>query len=293
MASSEEMSFINNDTPDKIKMEVSTFPSMPRVGIKLRKALLKETDVSITEIEEILRHDPGLAANVLRVANSAYFGLSTKVGSLKQAVMLLGVKRFAQIAISACMSKTMEKAVEGYNLSPGELWLHSIAVSNTAEALAKDRKFAETDDVFTPALLHDMGKLVLGKFVKEELQKIESIAAKGVSLDIAEHMVLGTDHAEIGALILAKWFFPIDIVNAVRWHHNPESKKNSNLQSDIVYLSNQMCQSNADIDSASRQFAMPSSVVLKRLGIKLDQYKTMAEKAHSWMKKLSDTLTFD
>jgi putative nucleotidyltransferase with HDIG domain len=266
---------------------------MPRVGIKLRRALLNEDDVSITEIEEILRHDPGLATNVLRLANSAYFGLSTKVGSLKQAVMLLGVKRFAQIAISACMSKTMEKAVEGYNLSPGELWLHSIAVSNTAEALAKDRKFAETDDVFTPALLHDMGKLVLGKFVKEELQKIESIAAKGVSLVIAEHMVLGTDHAEIGALILAKWFFPIDIVNAVRWHHNPESKKNSNLQSDIVYLSNQMCQSNADIDSASRQFAMPSSVVLKRLGIKLDQYKTMAEKAHSWMKKLSDTLTFD
>jgi putative nucleotidyltransferase with HDIG domain len=293
MASSEGMSLINNDIPDKIKMEVSTFPSMPRVGIKLRKALLKENDVSITEIEEILRHDPGLAANVLRVANSAYFGLSTKVGSLKQAVMLLGVNRFAQIAVSACMSKTLDKAVEGYDLSPGELWFHSIAVSNTAEALTKNKKFAETNDVFTPALLHDMGKLILGKFVKKELQKIESIAAKGVSLVIAEHMVFGTDHAEIGALILAKWSFPVDIVNAVRWHHNPERIKNSNMQLDIVYLSNQMCQSNADIDSASGQFAMPSSVVLKRLGIKLDQYKTMAEKAHSWMKKLSDTLTFD
>jgi hypothetical protein len=65
------------------------------------------------------------------------------------------------------------------------------------------------------------------------------------------------------------------------------------MQSDIVYLSNQMCQPNADIDSASRQFAMPSSIVLKRLGIKLDQYNEMAEKAHSWMNKLSDTLTFD
>ena len=292
MASSEEMSFINNNIPDKIMMEVSAFPSMPRAGFKLR-ALLNQMDVPLTEIEKILRHDPGLATNVLRLANSAYFGLSTKVGSLKQAVMLLGVKRFAQIAVSACMRKTMGKAVEGYDLSPGELWLHSIAVSNTAEALAKDRKIVETDDVFTPALIHDMGKLVLGKFIKEELQKIESITSNAVPLDIAEHMVLGTDHAEIGALILAKWSFPIDIVNAVRWHHNPESKKNSNMQSDIVYLSNQMCQSNADIDSTSGQFAMPSSIVLKRLGIKLDQYKEMAEKAHSWMKKLSDTLTFD
>jgi putative nucleotidyltransferase with HDIG domain len=292
MASSEEVSTINNDIPDKITMEVSTFPSMPRAGLKLR-ALLNKVDVTVNEIEEILRHDPGLATNVLRLANSAFFGLSTKVGSLKQAVILLGVKRFAQIAVSACMSKTMEQAVEGYDLSPGELWLHSIAVSNTAEALAKNRKIAETDDVFTPALLHDMGKLILGKFVKEELQKIESITSNAVPLDVAEHMVLGTDHAEIGALILAKWSFPIDIVNAVRWHHNPEAIKNSNMQSDIVYLSNHVCQSNADSDSASGQHAMPSSVVLKRLGIKLDQYEKMAEKAHSWMKKLSDTLTFD
>ena len=114
------------------------------------------------------------------MANSAFFGIPQKVGSLKHAVTLLGVKRFAQIAVSACMSKTMDKAVEGYGLSPGELWLHSIAVSNTAEALAKYKKLTETSDVFTPALLHDMGKLVLGEFVKEESQKIQSLVAKGV-----------------------------------------------------------------------------------------------------------------
>ncbi len=227
------------------------------------------------------------------MANSAFFGIPQKVGSLKHAVTLLGVKRFAQIAVSACMSKTMDKAVEGYGLSPGELWLHSIAVSNTAEALAKYKKLTETSDVFTPALLHDMGKLVLGEFVKEESQKIQSLVAKGVPLVIAENMVLRTDHAEIGALILGKWFFPSDLVNAVRWHHNPERIKNSNLQSEIVYLSDLLCQSNGDSNSADGQFIMPSSVVLDRLGIKLEQYEVFAEKAHSWMKKLSNTLSFD
>ena len=292
MTSSEGMSSINSDIPDKIMMEVSTFPSMPRAGFKLR-ALLNKVDVPLTEIEEILRHDPGLATNVLRLANSAFFGLSTKVGSLKQAVMLLGVERFAQIAVSASMKKTMEKAVEGYEMSPGELWLHSITVSNIAESLAKNRKIAGTYDVFTSALLHDIGKLVLSKFLKEELQKIKSITANAVPLDVAEHMVLGTDHAEIGALILSKWSLPFDIVNAVRWHHCPERIENSNIQSDIVYLSNQMFQSNANSDSASGHFAMPSSVVLKRMGIKFDQYKAMAKKAHHWMEKLSGELTFD
>lgn len=282
----------DKDISDNIMRKVSTFPSMPQTGIKLR-ALITEKDVSIEEIERILRHDPGLAANVLKLANSAYFGIPTKVGTLKHAVMLLGVKRFAQIAISACMNKTMDKSIEGYGLFPGELWLHSIAVSTTAESIAKNKKFAENNDVFTPALLHDIGKLVLGEFVKEDRQKIDSLVAKGIPLVIFENMVLGTDHAEIGALILNRWSLPSDIVNAVRCHHTPELIKNSNMQSDLVYLSNLLCQSNGDSKSADGHFTLPSSVVLDRLGIKLEQYDVFAEKTRSWIKKLSDTLSFD
>ena len=292
MELSEEKRPIKNDIPDEIMIKVSSFPSMPGAGIKLR-ALLAEEDVSMDEIEGILRHDPGLSTNVLRLANSTFFGVPRKVETLKHAVLLLGIKRFAQISVSASMSKAMDKAVEGYDQSPGELWLHSIAVSTTAEALARHKKFAETNDFFTPALLHDMGKLVLGEFVKKEFQKIQSITAKGVPLDIAENMVLGTDHAEIGALILGRWSFPSDLVNAVRWHHNPERNKNSTTKSDMVYLSNLVCQPHADSDSADGQFITPSSIVLDRLGIKLEQYKVIAEKALNWMKKLSDTLTFD
>jgi len=240
MATSEEMNLTNKNIQDKIMKEVSSFPSMPRTCFKLR-VLINKVDVSITELEEILRDDPGLSANVLRVVNSAFFGLSAKVGSLRQAVMLLGIERFAQIAVSASMKKTMEKAVEGYKMSSGELWLHSIAAANIAESLGKYIKIDGIYDVFTSALLHDIGKLVLSKFLKEELQKIKKITENAVPSDVAEHMILGTDHAEIGALILSKWSLPFDIVNAVRWHHCPERIISSNIKSDIVYLSNQMC----------------------------------------------------
>jgi len=292
MEFSEERKPIENDIPDKIMEKVSSFPSMPRAGVKLR-ALIAEKDVSLDEIEGILRHDPGLAANVLRLANSAFFGVPRKVGTLKHAVALLGVKRFAQIAVSACMSKTMDKAVEGYGLSPGALWVHSIAVSNTAETFAKYKKVDESNDVFTPALLHDMGKLVLGEFLQEESQKIKSLVEGGVPLDIAENMVLGTDHAEVGALILHRWSFPNDIVDAVRWHHNPERIQNSNLQPEIVYLSNLLCQSRGEGDSTDEPLTMPSSVVLSRFGIKLEQYEVFAEKTQRWMEELSDTLVFE
>ncbi len=282
----------NSDIPDKILQKASTFPNMPKAGIKLR-ALLSKKDVSIDEIERILRHDPGLAANVLRLANSAFFGMPAKVTTLKHAVILLGVKRFSKIAVGACMYKTMDTAVEGYGLSPGELWLHSIAVSTTAEALAKNRKLAETNDFFTPALLHDLGKLVLGKFVKAEQPKIDSLVAKGVPFVIAEKEVLKTDHAEIGALILSKWSFPDDLINAVRWHHYPEGIENSNLHPEIVYLANLLCHSKGDSESVEDQLNMPYSSVLDRLRIESEQYEVFAEKARNWMKQLSDTLTFD
>jgi len=282
----------NSGIPDKILQKVSTFPSMPKAGMKLR-ALLSEEDVSIDEIEKILRHDPGLAANVLRLANSAFFGLTSKVTTLKQAVVLLGIKRFAKIAVGASMYKTMDTAVEGYGLSSGELWLHSIVVSTTAEALAKNRKLPDTDDFFTPALLHDLGKLILGKFIKAEQPKIDSLVADGVPFVIAEKEILKTDHAEIGALILSKWSFPDDLIHAVRWHHYPEGLEVSNPHPEIVYLANLMCHSNVDSESSEEVLNVPYSSVLDRLGIEFEQYEVFAEKARNWMKKLSDTLIFD
>jgi putative nucleotidyltransferase with HDIG domain len=296
---SEELKAKTNDISDDIRAKISSFPSMPQAAIKLRE-LLKEDDVPLNKIENILRQDPGLSANILRLANSAHFGLSSKVGSLKKAVMLLGLKRFEQIAFSAYMEKSMDKAVEGYGLSPGELWLHSIVVATTAEAIAKYLKIPDPNEVFIPALLHDMGKLILDSFVKTNLKSIQSLVAKGESWVRVENMIFGTDHAEIGALLLEKWSFPIEVVNSVRWHHDPEylssthnRLQNPNMQSDIVYLSNLIFQSNGNKTSVDGKKVKPSSEVLERLGIKFDQYEKIAEKALSWESEITNTLSFE
>ena len=281
-----------NDILGKIMLKVSSFPSMPQAAVKLI-ALLEQKDVAIDEIARVMRYDPGLTANVLKLSNSAYFGIPSKVGTIKHAISFLGLKRFTQIVVAACVSDNMDSAVEGYDLPPGELWRHSIAVSSTAEALAKLKKDITAEDVFTPALLHDMGKLVLGTFVKEEFHNIKKIAAQGVPFEVAENMVLGTDHAEIGAQLLANWSFPNDVIDAVRWHHNPERIKHSKLQTEIVYLSNILCQSCGNGHSANEKPLMPSTVVLNRLGIKPDQYDLISNKVSVWLNKLADSLTFD
>lgn len=125
----------------EILAKVDSFPAMPDAGTKLL-VLLEEPDTAVSEIEEILRYDPGLTANVLKLANSAYFGIPSKIGSLKQAVILLGLKRLIQLVVASCVSAVMDKSVAGYDLPAGDLWRHSVAVSIAAEALVKDKKKA-------------------------------------------------------------------------------------------------------------------------------------------------------
>ena len=275
-----------------ILAKVKSFPTMPGAGAKML-ALLEEPDTEVSEIEDVLRYDPGLTANVLKLANSAYFGIPSKIGSLKQAVILLGLKRLMQLVVATCVSAIMDKSVPGYDLPAGDMWRHSIAVSLAAEALVKGKKKIQTEDIFTPALLHDVGKLVLGAFVKEELEAIESIAAKGVPFVVAENMILGTDHAEIGARILAHWNLPEDIINAVRWHHDPDSADISNAQVDVVYLANLLCQiPNTGGQVFGRAIEL-SPAVIERLGIQLDQFETISGKIAHWVEELSDALAFN
>jgi HD-like signal output (HDOD) protein len=124
---------------NQILAKVDSFPAMPGAGTQLL-ALLEEPDTTVSEIEEILRYDPGLTANILKLANSAYFGIPSKIGSLKQAVILLGLNRLIQLVVASCVSAVMDKAVDGYDLPAGDLWRHSVAVSIAAEALVKDKK---------------------------------------------------------------------------------------------------------------------------------------------------------
>lgn len=277
---------------NQILAKVDSFPAMPGAGTQLL-ALLEEPDTTVSEIEEILRYDPGLTANILKLANSAYFGIPSKVGSLKQAVILLGLNRLIQLVVASCVSAVMDKAVDGYDLPAGDLWRHSVAVSIAAEALVKDKKKHGSKDVFTPALLHDVGKLVLGSFVREELKTIKGIAAKGVPFVVAENMILGTDHAEVGALILARWNLPAEVVNTVRWHHDPDSSDASDLQMDVVYLANLLCQTSETSGEAGGDAVELSSKVIDRLGIQLDQFESISAKVARWVDELSGALAFN
>ncbi len=266
---------------------LKSFPSMPGAAVKLL-ALVDDPDICVSQIETILRRDPGLTANILKLANSAYFGIPSRVGSIRQAVLILGLKRLIQMVIASCVSAIMDRTVPGYDLPPGELWRHSIAVSVAAEGLVKELEIGSNEEIFTAALLHDVGKLVLGDFVEGDFKKIEAALNQDVSLEDAEEMVLGTNHADIGAQILTQWSLPSDIVNAVRWHHSPGSTTETATMLDIVYVANVLCLIMGIGAGRDRLQDRPYELVTERLGLASYHLEKVGAQTLQWTNELVD-----
>ena len=273
----------------EIISKMKSFPSMSGIAAKVLK-LLDDPDAGAGQVEQLLKQDPSLTANLLKLTNSAYFGIPSKVGSVRHAIAMLGWKRLSKLVMAACVSAITDRQIPGYDLPPGVLWQHSVAVSVTAEGLMRELKIAESDEIFTAALLHDLGKLILGGFVEKDLEEIEKVAARGIPFQMAEQEVLGTDHAEIGALMLESWSFPPNLVSAVRWHHDPDSAPETSSMTDIVHVANVLCLMIGIGIGVEGLHYEPSVSATKRLGIKPTQLELIASQTLEWVKELADAV---
>jgi putative nucleotidyltransferase with HDIG domain len=273
----------------RIMRQVKSFPGMPTTAAKLLP-LLRDPDSSIVRIEDLIKYDPGLTANLLKLTNSAYFGLPSRISSVRQAILLLGRKRLLQLVTTMCMSGLMKKSVPGYDLPQGGLWRHSVAVAVAADRLVQSLKISQADEVFTAALLHDIGKMVLGDFEQEDLKSIREMIAKGISFEVAEYMVLGTNHADVGARILKSWSMPEELVHAVAWHHDPDQCKENCRLSDLVHVANITVHSIGSGRTANDSSPEASSKVLARLGLDPSGIVALAEQTVQEMAKLTDIL---
>jgi putative nucleotidyltransferase with HDIG domain len=279
---------VKHDQLKEIMMKIELLPSVSDATAKLLN-LLHDPNVCTNKIEEILRYDPSLTANILKLSNSAYFGFRSKIGSIKHALAAIGLRRLKKMIITSCMQPVLNKPVPGYGLNPGELWRHSIAVSVISETLAKELDIVASDEIFTAALIHDMGKLVLGEFVKVDMDKIQTLSSDDVSFEAAERLVFGIDHAEIGAMVLKNWFFPEKIVDAVRWHHEPDASNKESTVVDIIHV--------ADLISLMIGIGVgddglhyeSSQTVISRLGLSNAHLETVASQSLQNINEVLDT----
>lgn len=226
---------------DEILKSIKNIPAFPQVALKVM-ALIDDPDFSVADVEDIIKYDQAIAANIIRLCNSAYMGLRYKVETIHDAVMRLGQQNVIRAVQAAGVSRFYKNA-KGYGLNATKLWEHSVGVAMMSQILFKRFYRCENARLYTASLLHDIGKVIMGEFVDKSFVKIYNIvSSRGVSFLDAEKEVIGINHAELGGRIAAHWNFPADMQDAIVYHHRPDLMSNGgNNDAWLVYLADQAC----------------------------------------------------
>ena len=205
----------------RILRTVEDLPPMPQVAQKARQ-VISNPDSNFKDLAKVIETDQAIAAKVLKIANSAYYGSVGNVSSVQQASVVLGTKTLIELLNLACASGPLSKTLKGYDLAAEDLWKHSLAVAAGSRIIAAKKRAELTEDAFSAGLIHDVGKLILDRYIFERKKAFEKAVRKGTeSFHNAEKQVLGFDHGEIASEVCDKWKIPQHISQAIRYHHYP------------------------------------------------------------------------
>ena len=208
---------------------VDDLPPMPQTVIKARE-IMDDPKAGFKELSELFEADQGIAAKILKLANSPLYGIAGGVSSIQKASVVLGQKTLGELITLGGVSGLLGDQLTGYSLDAGDLWKHSLAVAFGARFITGKYDATLESDAFTAGLLHDAGKIILDPYVAERWQLFETVMADGdVSFLQAEKKVLALDHPEIAAEVCKAWHIPEAISQAIRFHHNPSMSDGSKL----------------------------------------------------------------
>ncbi len=225
----------------EITQKLSSFHTLPAIAQQLL-AVLNRSDYGINDLSRVIGLDYALTTNVLRAANSAYFGFTRQVSSLDEAAVRLGSGLISQLAISSVVYANVKRPAIGYGQSAEDLWRHSAAVAVTSANLCNALNVRNSGAIFTAALVHDIGKAVLESWVSEHFAEIDSLVKfEHLAFEQAEERVLGFNHCEVGAMVAEHWHFPDDLIHTIRWHHDPNSAPDGQPGVDIVHIADAVC----------------------------------------------------
>jgi putative nucleotidyltransferase with HDIG domain len=221
-------------TAQSIVERIESLPPLSTTVIQLRNLLAKEargSRLTVVELERVARCDPALTANLLRVANSAYYRGKYPVTSGRAAIVRLGTNGLLEVALGLSLRRVVPAMLPGYELSAPAFIRHAVAVGVMCERLAREIGEVDRDTAFTCGLLHDVGKLVVGTYLSEEASSFESkVDDPAYSVEEAERALLDIDHGEVGLEIARQWHLPSTVEVAARWHHEPAGAPEGNLR---------------------------------------------------------------
>jgi len=262
---------------NKAVQQVTQIATLPEITIKIVQ-MVEDPKSSARDLHKVIKHDVALSARILKVVNSAFYGLTRQVGSVDRAIVLLGLSTVKNIALAASVSKLFKGKDLSKSFSARDLWLHSLACGVFCRLVGEIVGEPARDELFVAGLMHDLGILVERQVFPEKLsQAIEKAASGACSLCQAEREFIGADHQMFGRTLADKWKFPVLFHVSTGYHHDPlkVAKEHLNVAA-MVYLADALTGSESPENPP--QDAIHYNAALEILGFGQEQINQIFEK---------------
>jgi HD-like signal output (HDOD) protein len=222
--------------------KVTTIAALPEVTAKI-VSIVEDPRATAAQLHKVVAHDPALATRILKVVNSAFYGLPGQIGSVERAIVLLGLNAIKNIAVAASLGQLFRgvKICEGFVAK--DLWTHCVAVGVTARELARQLKVPIADEAFLAGLIHDTGLLVALQTWPDKLRDAcEASRNSDRPFCEVEREVCGVDHQQLGQGLAELWKFPRSCQLVAGRHHQPTTLSDNNrLLVTLVFVADTLC----------------------------------------------------
>lgn len=234
-----------SEARDVILKRIRDIPSLPKVVSRIME-IIGKPNTPASEIARLISYDPGLTSKVLRMVNSAAYGFQRQISSIQHGIMILGFNTVRGLVLSASIFKLFENQAQGNALGHQQFWEHSMGTAVAARMLAEEFRIAEAEDIFSAAMLHDIGKIVLNVYFAPSYHPVLKTARKrglsfhGTAFHDLEKSMLGIAHTDIGNFLASKWKLPVTITEVIEYHHRPGEAPNCKPMVYMVALANEL-----------------------------------------------------
>lgn len=217
-----DKTIVSNEIVRETLNSIEDIATLPEVTVKIIE-VVDDADSHPDELYQVIKHDPALVSRVLRVVNSAFYGLPGQVSNIKRAIALLGLAAIKNIAIAASMGQMFNSASGYGKFNPRDLWRHSMAVAVAVRKICTvTGQNVSGDEMFMTGLIHDLGLIVESQVFGKRLSEVcEAATASERPFMQLEKEIIGANHQEFGSALTLKWRFPRQIRSGISYHHNP------------------------------------------------------------------------
>lgn len=203
---------------ERLIMSAGDLPTIPVVATKVMQ-LIEDENATSEEMARVVSSDPAVAARVIKISNSSFYGCQRQIQTLSHAIMMLGFNTLRSLVIAA----SVKQVYKPYGLTEKMLWEHSFGAGLAARIIARSTRAVNEEEAFLAGLFHDIGKIVMNTMDNHKFQTaIQLCYNDDMTFKEAERMVFSYSHCEVGALVVKKWNFPDSLVSAVARHHDFE-----------------------------------------------------------------------